>query len=96
MHVTHRLDIIALSFVQFILQLFQLGHQHLYLHIEMSDVFANGINGATLAFNLGIEHHQILQALLNILLVVTEKGFLLLDFLLYLLSLILQRLHGRL
>ena len=96
MHITHRLDIIGLALVQLVLQLFQLGHQHLYLHIKMRDVLTNGINRATLAFNLGIEYHQILKAFLDIPLVVTEKGFLFLDLLLNLLSLVLQGVHSRL
>ena len=93
MHVTHRLHIVLLTFVQLCLQQIQLSTQALYLYIKVRDVMANGINGATLALNLSIDNHQILQTLAHVFLVGTEQLLLLLNFLLNLLALILQSLY---
>ena len=62
----------------------------------MTDILTDGVYRAALAFNLVVEHHQVLQPTLDILFVVAQTGFLFLDFLLYLLALVLQGLHSRL
>ena len=95
-HISHRLHIIRLALVQLVLQLLQLRHQHLDFHIHMTDILTDGVYRAALAFNLVVEHHQVLQPTLDILFVVAQTGFLFLDFLLYLLALVLQGLHSRL
>ena len=55
---------------------------------------SDGVYGAPFALYLGIDNHEVLQASLHVLLVVAQSSLLLLDLLLYLLSLVLQRLHG--
>ena len=94
-HIAHRLDIVLLTLVQLILQLFELVYQPLYLHIEIGDVVPDGVNGTPLALNLGIDDHEVLQALLDILFNIVSASLLFLNLLLYLLSLVLQGLYRR-
>ena len=70
---------------------------HFDFLIKISDVVTDCIDGTALAGNLCIQNHQVLQALLDILLGIGQTALLLLDLLLYLFALLLQSLYrGRL
>ena len=93
-HVAHRLDIFLLAVCQHFLQLFQLHAECIDLSVKVIDVMADGIDGTAFSGNLCIQNHQVLQALLNVLLRVGQTALLLFDLLLYLLALLLQALYG--
>ena len=92
MHITHRFDILLLTILQLRLQDTQLGIEHLYLHVQRGEVFADGIYRTALMGNLRIKHHQVLQTFLDIKLIRPQLLFLLLDLLLDDLTLVLQTL----
>ena len=89
MHIAHRLHIILLVLLKFCLQQVELCEQQLYLHIERRDIMLDSVNGTTLALYLAIQNHQVVQTLLHVLLVIVQPTLLLLNLLLYLLTLLL-------
>ena len=94
MHITHRFHVFLLALIQLFLQNSQVSIEHLNLDIQRGKVFANGIYGTAFLGYLGIENHQVLKPFLDIKLIRTQLPLLLLDLLLYLLTLALQTLHG--
>ena len=89
MHIAHRLDVAFLAISQLLLQHIELDAQLFYFLIKITDVMANRIYGTTLTSNLRIQHHQVLQTFLHILLRRSQFTFLFLDLLLYLFTLFL-------
>ena len=94
MHIPHGFHVFLLAVLQLSLQDTQFRIKHFNLNIQRGEVFTDGIYGTTLIGNLRIEHHQVLQPLLDIPLIGTQFLLLLLDLLLNLLTLTLQTLHG--
>ncbi len=94
-HVAHGLDVVPLALIELALQHVELGTKALYLDVEVGDVVTDGVDGTALALNLGVDDHEVLQALAHVFLIGTEQPLLFLDFLLNLLALVLQGLDRR-
>ena len=93
-HIAHRLHIAFLADDQLLLQAVYLQPDIVYLHVEIAQIVTNSVNGTSLAGNLRIDDHEILQAFLDILLRGGQFALLFLDVLLYLFALLLQIIDG--
>ena len=81
MHIAHGLLVALLTIDEFLLQHLQLRPQRLDVHIQTGNVMTDGIDGLTLVGNLVVNHHQVLQAFLHILLVGPKTTLLLFNLL---------------
>ena len=95
LHEAQRLDIFRLVLNNLFLEQHHLMAQLGYGVVEVGQVHTHGLNAAFLVLNLGVEHHEVLEPGLDVLLIVTESLLLLLDLTLKLLTLVLQSLNGR-
>ena len=81
-HISHRTDILVLTFLQLLLQHFQLCVQHTNVTIYIMDVFLDAVDVLLPLVYLAVDDHQVLEALLHVLLIGAQCLFLFLNFLL--------------
>ena len=93
-HIAQRLDIPLLADGQLFFQTVNLQAESGNLRVKVSNVVADGVDGATLASNLGVDHHEVLQPFLDVVLRRSQPALLFFDILLQLFALFLQVLDG--
>ena len=92
-HVAQRVHEALLTGVEFLFQYLDVLVQFVDVALQFTDIISDGVNGLALVVDLVIDHHQVLESLLDVALVFHEFPFLLLDILLNSLAFVLQALH---
>ena len=86
----HRLDIASLTLSQLFLKRFELRLQDIHIALNMGNIFLYVVDIFLALSYLSVYHHEVLQALLHVGLVSTQRLLLLLNFLLNLRALLLK------
>ena len=94
MHIAHRIHITLLPVFQFFFKHLQLIVENMHITIKCCNIPTDRVNNLALVINLSVDHHQVLQTSLDILLGLTKPSLLLFHLFLQLLALVLQPLHG--
>ena len=89
-HISHRADILVFTVLQLLFQGLELSIQNTDIALNMLNILLDTFNILLSLVYLTIDSHQVLQAFLHILLILTKSLFLLPDFLLDIGTLTLQ------
>ena len=81
-HISHRADILVLALLQLLFQGFQLCIQHTDVSVDIMDVLLDAVDILLSLVYLAIDDHQVLEALLHVLLIGAQCLFLFLNLLL--------------
>ena len=92
-HITHRLLEALLTLVEFMFEYLQLSLKYMDVTIQTGDIPSDGVNRTTLIGNLVVDHHQVLQTFLHVLLVGLQTTLLFLNLLSYLCLFVLQTVY---
>ena len=93
-HVSHRLDVTLLALIKFMVEYLHLCLKHLDIALQSCDIHTDIVDGLALISNLVIDHQEVLQTFLHVLLVGSQLTFLFLDLLAHLLLFLLEALHS--
>ena len=94
-HIAHRLDVLVLSVFQLRLQRIELRVKDTDVSVDVMNILLNIIDVLLILINVSIDHHQLVQFLTDVGLVLLQRFLLLFDLLLNLGALTLQLTDGR-
>ena len=81
-HIAHSTDILVLAILQLLLQGFELSLEDADVAIDVMDVLLDALNVFLSLVYLAIQNHEVFQTLLHVSLILSQRLFLFLDFLL--------------
>ena len=76
-HVAHRLDVFVLTVLQLCLQRVELRVEDADVAVDMMDILLNAVDVLLVLVNIAIDHHQFIQFLADISLVLLQRFLLL-------------------